>query len=77
MKFIVIASERWDNGYFCKLFTFDELCEQFENDGHIQDEELGVNELDLMMDNVIKLNINEVYTHQFFFNEQYTFKRTL
>ena len=75
MKFIVKASERWDNGYFYKLFTFDELCKQFENDGLIQDEETGINELDLMMDNVINLNTDGVYTHQFFMNEQYTFKR--
>jgi hypothetical protein len=78
MEFLVknnTGLDRWENGYYYKIFTFNELLEQFYNDGDIQDEELGVNELDIMMDSVLNLEIGETCEHHFFMNESYIFKR--
>jgi len=75
MQFIVKSNTRWNTGYFYKLFTFDELCKQFENDGSFEDELKGMNELDVMMEKVFNLNIGNSYTHSFFTDEKYTFKR--
>lgn len=75
MQFIVKSNQRWNNGYFYKIFTFDELCQQFHNDGNIENELDGTNELDVMMGQVFNLTINNSYTHSFFTDEKYTFKR--
>jgi hypothetical protein len=67
MEFIVKCSGRWCNGHYYRQMSFTEILNTFENDGD--------DDLYEMIEVIADMNINDVYRHKFFMDEQYTFRR--
>lgn len=69
MEFIVKCNGRWtETKHEYRQMSFKEILDTFENDGDDGD-------LDEMIDVIANMNINDVYTHDFFMNDKFTFKR--
>jgi len=69
MEFIVKCSGRWhETNHYYRQMSFREILEVFENDGESGD-------LDELIDNVANMNVNAVYSFDFFMNDTFTFKR--
>lgn len=69
MEFIVKCNGRWhETKHEYRQMSFKEILDTFENDGDDGD-------LDEMIDVIANMNVNDVFTHEFFMNDVYTFKR--
>jgi len=69
MEFIVKCSGRWyETKHEYRQMSFKEILDTFENDGDDGD-------LDELIDVIANMNVNDVFTHEFFMNDAYTFKR--
>jgi hypothetical protein len=68
MEYLVKSNSRWDSGSFYRTMSFDDIINLFF--GGDYDEEL-----DQMMDGIVKLNVGQSYSHDFFMNDVYTFER--
>ena len=69
MEFIVNCSSRWENGYYYRQMSFNDILETFEP---YDDEDADVDEL---IDGVANMNVNAVWSFDFFMNDTYTFRR--
>lgn len=70
MEFIVKCSSRFQNGHYYRPMSFDLILREFEPDEDWED-----SEVDILVDNVANMDINAVYSFEFFMNDTYTFKR--
>ena len=69
MEFIVKCSGRWyETKHEYRQMSFREILEVFENDGESGD-------IDELIDNVANMNVNAIYSFDFFMNDTYTFRR--
>ena len=68
MEFIVKCSGRWDNGHCYRQLSFKQILDLFVNEDADGD-------LDELIDCVANMNVNAVYSFDFFMNDTYTFKR--
>jgi len=69
MEYLVKSNTRWDNGSFFCIMSFDDIVRAFTDGGG---EDI---EIDKMISMVANLDVKESYTHDFFMNDVYTFKR--
>ena len=69
MEFIVKCSGRWtETNHEYRQMSFRKILEVFENDGESGD-------IDELIDNVANMNVNAIYSFDFFMNDTYTFRR--
>ena len=68
MEFIVKCNSRWDNGYYYRQMSFNDILVAFENDEQDDD-------IDELIDGVANMNVNTVWSFDFFMNNTYTFRR--
>jgi hypothetical protein len=68
MEYLVKSNTKWNNGSFFCIVSFDDIVSLFI-DG---DEDV---EIDEMISKVANLEVSWSYTHDFFMNDVYTFKR--
>lgn len=68
MEFIVNCSGRWDNGYYYRQMSFNDILETFDNDEQDSD-------VDELIDGVANMNVNAVWSFDFFMNDTYIFRR--
>ncbi len=68
MEFIVKCNNRWDNGYYYRQMSFNDILVAFENDEQDDD-------IDELIDGVANMNVNTVWSFNFFMNDTYTFRR--
>jgi len=71
MEFIVKCSNRWKNGFYYRQMSFNDILATFGNDE--QDEQ--DDDVDELIANVANMNVNAVYSFDFFMNDTYTFRR--
>jgi hypothetical protein len=69
MEYLVKSNTRWDNGSFFRTMSFDDIVRAF-TDGGGED-----TEIDNMISKVANLEVSWSYSHDFFMNQEYTFKR--
>jgi hypothetical protein len=67
MEFIVKSNQRWSNGSYYQVMSFNDIALFFNCD--VDDE------VDEMIACVANLNINESHEENFFGGNEYTFKR--
>jgi hypothetical protein len=70
MEFIVKCSSRWQTRHYYRQMSFDLILREFEPDENGED-----SDIDELIDNVANMDINAVYSFEFFMNDTYTFKR--
>jgi hypothetical protein len=67
MEFIVKSNQRWDNGSYYQVITFNNLALLFNGDEG--------EDVDDMFDAIASLNVNQIYVENFFGGNEYTFRR--
>ena len=67
MEFIVKSNQRWDNGSYYQVMTFNNLALLFNGDEN--------QDVDDMFDAIANLNVNQSHEEHFFGGNEYTFKR--
>ena len=67
MEFIVKSNQRWSNGSYYQIMSFNYLVSVFCNGND--------SEVDEMVESVANLNLNESFSIDFFGGNSYTFKR--
>ena len=67
MEFIVKSNQRWENGSYYQVMSFNDIAELFNGD--------ECQEIDDMMDCVADLEIKHSHEESFFGGNEYTFKR--
>ena len=67
MEFIVKSNQRWSNGSYYQVMSFNDIALIFACDVDV--------EVDEMVESVANLGINESFSIDFFGGNSYTFKR--
>jgi hypothetical protein len=67
MEFIVKSNQRWENGTYYQVMSFNEIAILFDGN--------DCQDVDDMFDAIANLNVNESYEEHFFGGNEYTFKR--
>ena len=68
MEFIVKCSSRWENGHYYRQMSFNDILKTFFTNDDDSD-------IDEMIDGVANMNVNTIYSFDFFMDNTYTFRR--